>query len=392
MAGTERKGIAVARLSVKERTEILRLHKEGLPVHQIAKEMSRSWWTVKAVLHPTAATHERLYSPGPARLSMSDREEIRAGLVGGETFTAIAARLGRATSTISREVEKNGGRTNYRAHRAHRRAARCARRPKVAKLMSRPVLRAEVEGWLEELWSPAQIAQRLRLEHPDDPMMWVSHETIYQSLFVQGRGALRAELVRCLRTGRVERRPRGRAKADRRGKIPGMVMVSERPAEASDRAVPGHWEGDLIIGKNHGSAIGTLVERTTRYVLLLHLPEGGTAEAVNAAMATAIGRLPDKLVRSITWDQGTEMSKHADFTVATGIQVYFCDPHSPWQRPSNENTNGLLRQFFPKGSDLSAYSRADLDEAERKLNGRPRKSLDWYKPSEKMVKLVALTG
>lgn len=382
----------MARLSVRERVEILRLHKQGLPVHQIAKEMSRSWWTVKAVLRPTVATEERLYSPGPTRLSMADREEIRAGLARGETLTAIAGHLGRATSTISREVEKNGGRAHYRACSAHRRAARCARRPKVAKLAARPRLRTAVEEWLEELWSPEQIAQRLRLEHPSDPMMWVSHETIYQSLFVQGRGALKRELVKCLRTGRVERRPRRRSSAERRGQIPNKVMISERPAEVADRAVPGHWEGDLIVGAGHRSAIGTLVERTSRYVLLLHLPEGGTAEAVNAAMAEAIGRLPAELGRSVTWDQGTEMSKHLDFTIATGIQIYFCDPHSPWQRPSNENTNGLLRQFFPKGADLSLYSRADLADAERKLNNRPRKTLQWRKPSERLAELLALTG
>jgi IS30 family transposase len=382
----------VARLSVEERVEILRLHKRGLPLHQIAKAMSRSWWTVKAVVRPTVATQERLYSPGPGRLSMAEREEIRAGIVAGETYGAIAGRLGRSVSTISREVAKDGGRTHYRAYRAHRRAARWARRPKVAKLASRPKLASTVQDWLEELWSPEQIAHRLRLEHPDDPMMWVSHETIYQSLFVQGRGALKRELVTCLRTGRAERRPRGRSSTQRRGQIPGKVMISERPAEVTDRAVPGHWEGDLIVGKGHRSAIGTLVERTSRYVLLLHLPEGGSAEAVNAAMAEAIGRLPAELARSVTWDQGTEMARHADFTIATGIQVYLCDPHSPWQRPSNENTNGLLRQFFPKGADLSLYGREDILDAERKLNGRPRKSLDWRKPSERMAELVALTG
>jgi IS30 family transposase len=379
-------------LSVEERVQILRLHKQGLPVHQIAKEMSRSWWAVKAAVHPTVATQERLYSPGPGRLSMADREEIRAGIVAGESYTVVAKRLGRSVSTISREVAKNGGRAHYRAHRAHRRAARCARRPKAGKLASQPGLRTTVEDWLEELWSPEQIANRLRLEHPDDPMMWVSHETIYQSLFVQGRGALKRELVKCLRTGRAERRPRRRSSAQRRGQIPDKVMISERPAEVADRAVPGHWEGDLIVGAGHRSAIGTLVERTSRYVLLLHLPEGGTAEAVNAAMADAIGRLPAELGRSVTWDQGTEMSKHADFTIATGIQIYFCDPHSPWQRPSNENANGLLRQFFPKGADLSVYSRADLTDAERKLNGRPRKVLDWRKPTERLAELLALTA
>jgi transposase, IS30 family len=232
----------VARLSVQERVQILRLHKQGLPVHQIAKEMSRSWWTVKAVLRPTAATEERLYDPSPGRLAMAEREEIRAGIARGETFTAIAAGLGRSVSTVSREVAKNGSRAHYRAYRAHRRAARCARRPKRRKLASRPELRTTVEEWLEELWSPEQIAHRLRFEHPDDPMMWVSHETIYQSLFVQGRGALKRELVKCLRTGRAERRPRSRSRRERRGQVPNRVMISDRPAEAGDRAVPGHWE------------------------------------------------------------------------------------------------------------------------------------------------------
>ena len=377
------------RLTVDERVEILRLHKQGLPIQLIAKRMSRSWSAVEAVMKPTLATNERLWDPSPARLSMAEREEIRAGIVAGETFSVIARRLGRATSTISREVGHNGGRAHYRAYRAHRRAAACARRPKPAKLDQSAALRAKVEDWLSELWSPEQIARRLRHEHPDDPMMQVSHETIYQSLFVQGRGALKRELVRCLRGGRVQRLPKNRK--EHRGKIPGMVMLSERPAEAADRAVPGHWEGDLIIGSRH-SVVGTLVERSTRYVLLLHLPEGAKADAVNAAMASAIGRLPAELARSVTWDQGSELSRHRDFTVATGIQVYFCDPHSPWQRGSNENTNGLLRQFMPKGTDLRKFTQADLHEIERMMNGRPRKTLGWLKPCEKMAELVATTG
>jgi IS30 family transposase len=309
--------------------------------------------------------------------------------VARETFTSIAQRLGRSVSTISREVANNGGRAHYRAYRAHRRAARCARRPKPAKLAVHPALRSQVEEWLLELWSPEEIAQRLRHEFPDDPMMWVSHETIYQSLFVQGRGAFKRELVKCLRSGRTQRRPRTRT--EKRGLIPGMVMISERPAEVADRAVPGHWEGDLILGSKN-SAVGTLVERTTRYVLLLHLPENKRADAVADAMAKAIGTLPAALARSVTWDQGREMYRHRDFTVATGIPIYFCDPHSPWQRGSNENTNGLLRQFMPKGTDLRAYTRADLDEIERMLNGRPRKTLEWLKPCEKLTELIAATG
>jgi IS30 family transposase len=220
-------------------------------------------------------------------------------------------------------------------------------------------------------------------------MMWVSHETIYQSLFVQGRGALKRELVKCLRTGRVQRRPKGRREI--RGQIPGMVKISERPAEVADRAVPGHWEGDLIQGTGH-SFVGTLVERTTRYVLLLHVPGHASADAVNAAMEKAIGRLPAELARSVTWDQGREMSHHAEFTVATGIQVYFCDPHSPWQRGTNENTNGLLRQFMPKGTDLSVLTPEDLVVIEGKLNDRPRKTLEWMTPREKLSELIAATG
>ncbi len=380
----------MARLSVEERVQIRRLHKEGLPLQRIAKEMSRSWWAVQLVLRPTKPTQERLWSPSPARLSLADREEIRAGIAQGDSFTAIAVRIGRAVSTVSREVAANGGRERYRAVRAHRRAARCARRPKAAKLVAPSALKNQVEEWLAELWSPEQIARRLRFEHPGDPMMWVSHETIYQSLYVQGRGALKRELIKCLRTGRAQRRPRSRV--EHRGRIPDMVMISERPPEIADRAVPGHWEGDLLMGAGGRSAVGTLVERSTRYVLLLHLDAGTGAHAVSAAMVQAIRRLPAELARSVTWDQGREMYRHRQFTIDTGVQVFFCDPQSPWQRGTNENTNGLLRQFLPKGTDLSTYSRVDLDEIERKLNGRPRETLGWVKPSERLLELIAATG
>ena len=272
---------------------------------------------------------------------------------------------------------------------AHRRAADCARRPKACKLDNQALF-VQVREWLTLCWSPEEIAQRLRLEYPADPMMWVSHETIYHSLYIQGRGELRRELARCLRSGRAERRPQGQG--EHKGKIPEKVMISARPAEVADRAVPGHWEGDLIMGKANRSAVGTLVERSTRYVLLLHLPDGKKAKDVRDAMEKAIATLPAKLARSITWDQGIEMIQHREFTVSTGIPIYFCDPHSPWQRGSNENTNGLLRQFLPKGADLSVFSRADLDEIERKLNGRPRKTLEWLKPCEKLAELIAATA
>ncbi|MGW4859399.1 IS30 family transposase, partial [Kocuria palustris] len=234
------------------------------------------------------------------------------------------------------------------------------------------------------------IAVRLRLDHADDPQMRVSHETIYQSLFVQGRGELRRELARCLRSGRTARKPRGAIEG--RGRIPGMVMLSQRPAEADDRAVPGHWEGDLILGQGSRSAVGTLVERSTRMTLLLHLPDGKSAEQVEAAMREAVSKLPSSLARTITWDQGAEMAKHAAFTTATGIPIYFCDPHSPWQRGSNENTNGLLRQYLPKGTDLSGLSRRELDMIQDSLNGRPRKTLGYLTPSEKLAEFLALTA
>ena len=323
-------------------------------------------------------------------MSLSEREEISRGLVAGLSFAAIGRSLGRMTSTVSREVNGNGGRAGYRAWDGQRRAYERARRPKTPKLAC-PRLSRAVSEMLEWHWSPQQIARQLRVEYPREPEMWVSHETIYQSLFVQGRGALRKDLHRCLRSGRAMRRPRSRG-TNSRGQIPNMVMISERPSEVEDRAVPGHWEGDLLIGKNHKSAIGTLVERSTRYVELLHLPDGYTAEHVRNAMTAKIQTLPDHLRRSLTWDQGKEMAQHVQFTVDTGVQVYFCDPHSPWQRGSNENTNGLLRQYFPKGTDLSHHTAEELDAVAPELNGRPRQTLQWMKPSKKLTELVATTS
>jgi transposase, IS30 family len=375
------------RLTAEQRQMIRRLSAEGLSLRQVARQVSCSHEGVSFVLRGHRSPYTRsAWGPGEGRLSVAEREEVGLGLHRGETFSAIASRLGRATSTVSREVAANGGRAGYRAWRAHERARERARRPKVPKLAC-PRLAAQVTAWLEEWWSPEEIARRLRIEFPTDPMMWVSHETIYQALFVQGRGELRRELARCLRTGRAARRPRGRR--ENPGRIPNMVMISDRPAEAADRAVPGHWEGDLILGKASKSAVGTLVERATRFVLLLHLPHGKDARAVDEAMRQAIATLPDELFRSITWDQGKEMSRHAAFTIDTGIAVYFCDPHSPWQRGSNENTNGLLRQYMPKGTDLSVHSADDLARFARSLNNRPRKTLGYMKPSEKLTELLA---
>ena len=279
-----------------------------------------------------------------------------------------------------------GGRGHYRPVAAQQRAIAAARRPKPRKLAD-PVLCRAVTARLEQWWSPRQIAWWLR-EQDDASLGCVSHETIYKSLYVQGRGELRRELARCLRTGRAARRPQGRA--EQRGRIPGMVNISERPAEAADRAVPGHWEGDLIVGKNNKSYIATLVERKTRYVLLARVADA-KAETVAAALADRIATLPGHLWKSLTWDQGREMTGHAQFTVDTGIPVYFCDPHKPWQRGSNENTNGLLRQYFPKGTSLRGYTRDQLDAVAFSLNSRPRMTLDWQTPAQALEQALVAT-
>ena len=378
-------------LTVEQRQLALRLKARGWSLREIGPQVDCAFQTVALIARHESRRPVRRdgWAPGPGRLTLADREEITLGLRAGESFTVVAARLGKAVSTVSREVAANGGRAGYRAWRAHARAREQARRPKACKLAC-PELAAQVSRWLAEWWSPVQISARLRIEFPHDPMMWVSHETIYQALFVQGRGELRRELARCMRTGRAKRRPRGRD--GRAGYIKDMVMISERPAEADDRAVPGHWEGDLLIGKDCKSAVGTLVERTTRYVLLLHLPGGRDPHLIEAAMRQAITGLPAQLARTITWDQGIEMVYHADFTIATGIPVYFCDPHSPWQRGSNENTNGLLRQYLPKGTDLSVHTAEDLARIAASLNNRPRKTLGFMKPSEKLAEILAHTG
>jgi len=376
-------------LTSAERLEIRRRVAAGEWLIDVALATGRTVRSVENVLARSGGLPPRPTVRSPLRLASAEREEISRGLGAGRSFRQIAARIGRAASTVSREVAANGGRRRYRAWLAEAGAAGRARRPRVAKLARCPRLRREVERLLAERWSPQQIAARLRHDHPDDQEMWVSHETIYQSLFVQGRGALRAELTRCLRTGRARRRSARRATSA--GHLVDMVLISERPAEVEDRAVPGHWEGDLIIGKERHSAIGTLVERQTRFVLLVALPHGRTAEAVRAAVAERILSLPEQLRRSLTWDRGKEMAGHAQFTIDTGVAVYFCDPHSPWQRGSNENTNGLLRQYFPKGTDLSVHDQAHLDAVARELNGCPRQTLDWMKPSEELAKIVAST-
>ena len=328
-------------------------------------------------------------------LGFAEREEIALLRATGLGVREIARRLGRDPGTISRELRRvphppgTHSRLVYRASTAQADADVKARRPKEAKLATRLALRREVQARLTQNHSPEQIAGRLRDDFPDDPEMWVSHETIYQSLYVQGRGALKRELVRHLRTGRAVRKPR-RVQGVRRGQIPGMVNISQRPKEVEDRAVPGDWEGDLIVGATaSGSAIGTLVERATGFVLLLHLPGDHTADTVADAMIHKMTDLPEQLRRSLTWDQGKEMTNHARIAAATGLDIYFCDPHSPWQRGTSENTNGLLRQYFPKGTDLSRWGPGYLDKVAAELNNRPRKRLNWRTPAEALDKLLS---
>jgi transposase, IS30 family len=355
-------------------------------------------------------------------LSLAEREEIAIGWAAGQTRAAIARRIGRHRSTVGRELALNRTvrrprpaprpdgqplrpgpapgtnrgrdrpqheRLRYRAVHAQAKAEARARRPKPCKLAQNPGLCTEVKAGLDARWSPEQISRTLRRSYPDQPEMWVSHETIYQELYVQGRGRLRRELTHALRTGRAVRRPRRLPDQRRERRIPDKILISERPAEAADRAVPGHWEGDLIVGADNGSAIGTLVERTTRFTMLLHLPARHGADEVHDAMITTIRALPVALRRSLTWDQGIEMTRHAAITMATDMPIYFCDPHSPWQRGTNENTNGLLRQYFPKGTDLSVHPAEHLAAVAAELNARPRKTLDWDSPAETLARLLS---
>ncbi|MGX9670909.1 IS30 family transposase [Mycobacterium sp. HM-7] len=364
------------------------------------------WFVNAGGVKPKFDSAPRQYT----RLTFAEREQIGLAVAAQEPIRSIAKRLGRAPSTISREIKRNSsdGRNKYRPQfrfgapwrggplrrphyfpsAAQGRAQRNARRPHPRKLATNTRLHAQVQTWLTDFHSPEQIARQLVMEFPDDMEMRVSHETIYQSIYVQGKGNLRRELHTCLRTGRALRHPRRRP-GERRTRISGMLHISDRPAEALDRAVPGHWEGDLILGSTEsGSAIGTLVERSTRYTMLLYLPDNHTAEALQDAIVAKMPRLPAMLRQTLTWDQGMEMANHAKITKAIDLDIYFCDPHSPWQRGTNENTNGLLRQWFPKGTDLSIFPEDYLDYVAAKLNNRPRKTLDWKTPAQRLDELL----
>ena len=366
-------------------SEALRRIGLGESTNSVARALGRAPVTVNRLLLATAGFVPKPRRRSPLRLSLAEREEISRGLESGASCRVIALGLGRAPSTVSREVCRHGGAAAYRAWAADRAALGLARRPKRPTLRRHPRLRRLVERLLIARWSPDQIAARLVRDYPDEKEMRVSAETIYRSLFVQARGTLRHELTRYLRSQRTRRIPH------QRNTVPGihdMVRISERPAEVADRAVPGHWEGDLLLGTRGRSAIGTLVERRTRYVLLLELPDGRGAEAVRVALTRRIRTLPTHLRRSLTWDRGREMAEHVRFSVDSGVDVYFCDPHSPWQRGSNENTNGLLRQYFPKNFDLTNTTQRKLDAVARQLNGRPRRTLDWRTPAEAFAEVV----
>ena len=370
-----------------ERVEVWDRRRAGESNRSIGRRLGRSAASIRAFVEASGGVRPAVRRRSVRHLSLVEREEISRGVAAGESLRGIGRRLGRAPSTLSREVARNGGRHGYRAHRADKAAWKRARRPQGCKLVSNHALRAVVEELLAERWSPQQISGWLVRTYPGDEEMRVSHETIYLTLFIQARGGLKRELTRHLRTRRANRWPRGARPPSGKGQIVDPVMISQRPAEVEDRAVPGHWEGDLIMGRRQ-TAIGTLVERWSRYVMLFPLPDGHTAEAVRVALEATVKRLPNHLWVSLTWDQGKEMAQHATFTVDTGVQVYFCDPRSPWQRGSNENTNGLLRQYFPKGTDLSVHTQEDLDEAARSLNGRPRQTLGWMTPSEKLAEAM----
>ncbi len=365
--------------------------KKGESLHQIAALFDRNHSSIQRILAESGGIRPAQRQRSRLALSLAEREEISRSLAAGHPIRRIAQLLGRAPSTISREISRNSGQTSYRANCADDAAWKRAQRPKTCKLVDNPVLAEIVATKLQLQWAPEQIAGWLKHTFPGDEDCQVSHETIYRSLFIQARGALKKELLAHLRRPRIMRRSRHHTqKTDNHGRIKDTVSISERPAMVEDRAVPGHWEGDLLFG-DRNSQIATLVERQTRYVMLVKVASKDTETVIDALIDNA-RELPQELYQSLTWDRGKELADHKRFTLATDIDVYFCDPHSPWQRGSNENTNGLLRQYFPKGVDVSAYSQAQLNEVARKLNERPRKTLEYQTPAERFSQLVASTG
>jgi IS30 family transposase len=365
--------------------------KQGWTLHEIGKLFDRPHTSIHQILAATGGFRPQQRTRSPATLTLAEREEISRAMVAGESIRSTAARLGRAPSTISREIKRNGGCVGYRASLADAAAWDRARRPKTCKLRNNRALARLVAEKLRRLWAPEQIAGWLKHTYPCDQSLHVSHETIYRSLFIQARGALKKELLEHLRRTRGMRRSRHYTqKTAIHGQIADAVSISERPASVEDRAVPGHWEGDLVFGSRN-SQIATLVERQTRYVMLVKLDGKDSQTVVNALIKNA-RKLPQELYKSLTWDRGTEMHAHKQFTMATDIQVFFCDPQSPWQRGSNENTNGLLRQYMPKGMDLSDFSQTQLNAIARQLNERPRKTLGFHTPAEMFSECVALTG
>ena len=364
---------------------------KGDSMHAIARLFDRGHSSVQGILSATGGIRPLQRSRSSLTLTLSEREEISRGVVAGQSIRSIADSLRRAPSTVSREISRNDGRRRYRANKADQAAWDRAHRPKRCKLAKNRALAWIVAQKLKQLWSPDQIAGWLKRTYPEDENYQVSHETIYRSLYVQARGALKKELIKHLRTRRSMRRSRhGNRSGEGQGQIKDMITISERPASVEDRAVPGHWEGDLLAGSNN-THIATLVERHTRYVMLARVANKDTATVVNALIKQS-KKLPRELYKSLTWDRGKELSDHKRFSLATDIDVYFCDPQSPWQRGSNENTNGLLRQYFPKGTDLSVHSQAHLNKVARQLNERPRKTLGYYSPAEKFNECVALSG
>lgn len=365
--------------------------RKGESLQQIAQLFDRNHSSIQRILAETGGIRPAPRRRSSLALTLAEREEISRALASGRSIRSIAALLGRAPSTISREIQRNGGQGCYRASQADQDAWDRARRPKTCKLAENRTLARIVAAKLQWLWSPEQIAGWLKCAYPDDESYQVSHETIYRSLFIQARGVLKKELQQHLRRTRAMRRSRHHTqKTGDHGRIKDTVSISERPATAEDRAVPGHWEGDLLCGTS-SSQIATLVERHSRYVMLVKVAGKDTETVINALIKNA-RKLPQEVYKSLTWDRGKEMADHKRFTLATDIQVYFCDPQSPWQRGTNENTNGLLRQYFPKGIDISNYSQAKLNAVARQLNSRPRKTLDYQTPAQRFNQSVASTG